>query len=595
MPDPNLNINLQILYTTYIGKLNSPMWIQFTSTTQSFYLPNFSYYINLYKENRFLDNPSFIGKYKILPSISYNPPSDIDYSNGVIDISRMLKDEYNGYTFPIYIQSVNPTLDDNCIKPFRYSGGFEFNPNYRFINTFSYSYYTVDTSLPSIYGTFSYVDGSGQNYILHSNDSPQFPAYPSGTIIRISNSSVNNGVYVVDTSSTNILYIAFPPLANGTDTDGDTLIEPVIYNGKFLGLQFDGNSPLLNDGYEIVNISMDNKSQNSSYNGLCHILVNNAINATQSYTNIPYGIIPESPETGTINFYQSGANAGLFLNSSGYGIKGSQQYYYDNSNLVLNYKFLSTNYSGTKSIFLNQYETISITNYSLSFNGTHSYDGLNLSINTYDINRNLLNNYIANNFYNGPTQSYIKYEFGAGTKNLQGWTISGTPINLPTLGYYDIYFTSNDGTPYDNPFTYSIINNCSPYENVRIQFLNRQGGYDYWNFNYDSKYTINIKRSQYQKNLDWNYNIGDRGRTILNTDSNTMVVANTDWINESDYTFLQELTTSQDVYVINEITNERFPINIEDTSWQQKTQLRDKLFIMTISFKYAYDINLQGS
>ena len=216
-------------------------------------------------------------------------------------------------------------------------------------------------------------------------------------------------------------------------------------------------------------------------------------------------------------------------------------------------------------------------------------------VKTYDDNMNLLNTYTSTNPI-GVSASFIKYELGSGTKNLQGWTMSGTPISLPITGYYTIGLIGS--TPYtvNALYTYYIVNNCSRYPNIRIQFMNRVGGYDYWNFNYDSKWTIEVKnRTIYTKQLDYNYNIGDRGRTILNIDANEMWEASTDWISESDYNYLQELITSNDVYVIDEVNGYKLPINIEDTSYVQKTALRDRLFNLKITYRYAFDLNLQGS
>jgi hypothetical protein len=97
---------------------------------------------------------------------------------------------------------------------------------------------------------------------------------------------------------------------------------------------------------------------------------------------------------------------------------------------------------------------------------------------------------------------------------------------------------------------FKIDTTCSNYENQRIVFLNRLGGWDYFNFTLDSKKSITISRTEYEKILDWNYTIGDRGKTILAQKAETKMVINSNWITEKDSIWLEELLTSPEVYLM---------------------------------------------
>jgi hypothetical protein len=134
---------------------------------------------------------------------------------------------------------------------------------------------------------------------------------------------------------------------------------------------------------------------------------------------------------------------------------------------------------------------------------------------------------------------------------------AGIPFISPTgsnvVDSYEVFIKNNN-----SPLTaavsevkkYKIDTRCSNYENQRIVFLNRLGGWDYFNFTLDAKKSITISRTEYEKILDWNYNIGDRGKTILAQKAETRMTINSNWITEKDSIWLEELLTSPEVFLM---------------------------------------------
>lgn len=168
---------------------------------------------------------------------------------------------------------------------------------------------------------------------------------------------------------------------------------------------------------------------------------------------------------------------------------------------------------------------------------------------------------------------------------------------------------------------YKGINPCSPYENVRIKFLNRQGSWQYWNFWKDSKKTTSIARTEYKTTMQYDQTMRTidkggtsrvsspfkltklRGQNILSISSNDTFLLNSDWISEDEYEFLEQLVTSPQVYIFHEtytlsdntiLRGVNIPIIITDTAYEHKTVLRDRLFNLQINYKLAYDGNLQN-
>jgi|GEM_PF-4526159 len=141
-------------------------------------------------------------------------------------------------------------------------------------------------------------------------------------------------------------------------------------------------------------------------------------------------------------------------------------------------------------------------------------------------------------------------------------------------------------------FRFKINTNCSAYETVRLMWLNRHGGWDYYSFTKDSKKTLEVQRTQYTKTLKWDYAVGDRGDTILAQKGKESYTINSDWVTEYEAEWFQELFSSPEVYHLSG-TN-KLPIVITDNTYTVQTYLRDQIFNIQVNYRYAYNVNLQN-
>lgn len=131
--------------------------------------------------------------------------------------------------------------------------------------------------------------------------------------------------------------------------------------------------------------------------------------------------------------------------------------------------------------------------------------------------------------------------------------------------------------------------------------MNRVGGFDYFNFTLDSKKSISVNRTEYEKVLAYNYSIGDRGKNLLAQKGEIKMTITSNWITEKESAWLEELITSPDVYVLGNSSNlgadsggYKLPIIVTDNNYEVKTYLRNQVFNLQLNFKYAYDLNLQN-
>jgi hypothetical protein len=277
--------------------------------------------------------------------------------------------------------------------------GYEYNPNYPFQNTFSYSYTG---------GYLQYGARTTELYLLSSGNKlyPKYddilfdlftykPLNGSTTYFKV-NDGINTAYYQI----TNVIYhntdyfeVQFTPALTSALTTGVTYNLTFFYidTTTYLGLSF-STADLLKQN-DIITIQMDDANFNSSYNGQALVLSELTSSPTYKYiTNVIYGNKPTGAETGIINLLQR--NSGY--TNYAYAFPGTRQYTENNVNFgitkELSYNNWATNYSGDKHIFINQYETLSL----MSLDPT-DFTNCYYEVKTYDGNKNLLNTYTSTN------------------------------------------------------------------------------------------------------------------------------------------------------------------------------------------------------
>jgi hypothetical protein len=298
---------------------------------------------------------------------------------------------------------------------------------------------------------------------------------------------------------------------------------------------------------DIITIDKDNKNFNPQYDGTCSVV--SVVNSLSIRTNKVFSTDLLANEAGDVtnHFRISGTSSELFT------WNGTRQYtereksfipYLIGSQSGIQGKFL-TNYNSTyKPVRLDDYETLSMI---LPSSPLQPYY---LSVNTYRSDGSLISTYGLT--YS--TNTYRKLDVGVGPMNLIN---AGIPfISATGTNVVDTYDVQIKNSQFGFPTTasefkkFKIDTRCSNYENQRIVFLNRLGGWDYFNFTLDSKKSLTISRTEYEKILDWNYTIGDRGKSILAQKAEVKMTSTSNWITEKDSIWLEELLTSPEVYLM---------------------------------------------
>lgn len=370
-----------------------------------------------------------------------------------------------------------------------------------------------------------------------------------------------------------------------------------ILGTNFLALDF--SSPVDILGGDIITINMITNLYNPQYNTTTQVV--DITGGTQALLPILYGVTPSTVEIGQItNLLRIVGTAGDF-----YGWNGTRQYEEgglnyadfheefvltgDSNNQFLtdynNYIFFGTGSPtfSLKPTNIGQYETIGFLSEPSS-----PIDTINII--TFDSFGNQLSN--TNHGATGISYPSRKYELGVGTQNL----IEAYGINFTNVAYYEIILMDVADSNIERGWIMRRINydcNYCFYNPIQVTFLNRRGSYEYYTFNKDSKRTVQITKKEWMNNMPWNFEQGQRINSVLSQNIEIDYSINTDWISEYDYSFLEELASSPEVYIISGIN--RIPIYITDTSYTTKTQVRDVIFNLNINYKYAFPLIQQDN
>jgi hypothetical protein len=143
--------------------------------------------------------------------------------------------------------------------------------------------------------------------------------------------------------------------------------------------------------------------------------------------------------------------------------------------------------------------------------------------------------------------------------------------------------------------TFIIDTSCSKYTPVRFMWLNRLGCFDYFDATLVSRKFLSINRDTYQKTLAYNYssNLGNRGSTVVDVTAQEVYLATTNWVGQPTSNWLEELFTSNEVYILDNNTGYLTTIIIDDSSIEVKKTINDKLINYEFNYHKAVQLAIQ--
>ena len=181
---------------------------------------------------------------------------------------------------------------------------------------------------------------------------------------------------------------------------------------------------------------------------------------------------------------------------------------------------------------------------------------------------------IKNNFTDAGEKSEFLLRCPAGPDNLNDITAgnltSGTAGNVipASTSYYTMQAIDNGSQLGSEAYRFDIVEECSKYTPRYLYFLNPLGGFESVRCGMASVDKYNVSRKQFKRNnytLSGNtyaYDTTKHGITNYAVEKNKEVELNTNWLNETEFEWLQDLIASPVVFLDN------IPVNIVETSYE---------------------------
>ena len=195
--------------------------------------------------------------------------------------------------------------------------------------------------------------------------------------------------------------------------------------------------------------------------------------------------------------------------------------------------------------------------------------------------------------------------FGCGTYNLESQVdeADNQPSEFTDWAYYVIYGADGSGNQETDKYYFYRYGSgatvddrhqsCTRYDNIRLAWRNRLGAWDYMNFRGKSVESVDITSEEMESvpgtwnSATFNYENTDRGKQTLFTEAKRKLTINSDWLNEDEGAWLEELFTSTNVQILAD-SNIVYPVVITNKNYIKKTSVNDKIKIQyTVNLEYA--------
>lgn len=232
----------------------------------------------------------------------------------------------------------------------------------------------------------------------------------------------------------------------------------------------------------------------------------------------------------------------------------------DYRTLNINSQFLSKKESPINYYSINEYYTSDILytktgstapNYMILL----TYSGANYTYYQVDL-RDIITGTTSNN-------NWERFSFGFGPKNINDINssfISPTPtgdIINDNVTEYTVFLSKNNLLSVSAVSeTLRFVRKCSDYQTVQVIFLNRWGAYDYFTVEGRINKTRNYERNTYEQkpekyysDTDYGVRNSNKGFGVLNNFEITNYTLFTQWLNQADADWLEDLYSSVDVYL----------------------------------------------
>ena len=199
--------------------------------------------------------------------------------------------------------------------------------------------------------------------------------------------------------------------------------------------------------------------------------------------------------------------------------------------------------------------------------------------------------------------------------NLRNWDSNIQAAMGADLSFYTVELRNLANAVISETVTINI--NCPTlkgFEPIRLTWLNQWGAWDYYTFNMKSTKSISTKGSTYQQmEGTWNesrYQVNGYkgGKKAFRVNATEKITMNTDFVNESESEWFEELINSPEVYILEGFQDDLIfsgvnlsalnqyvtPVRLTTSNFTKKTVANDKLMQYTFEVEKSKTLRTQA-
>jgi len=162
------------------------------------------------------------------------------------------------------------------------------------------------------------------------------------------------------------------------------------------------------------------------------------------------------------------------------------------------------------------------------------------------------------------------------------------PIIHTSVDQYIVQVNLSTGST--EQFIFNIVDTC--YNNVRVHWMNRLGGYDWFDFELSARDNYSVERRSMKQVPDVvvqtgtvTYSKQDRVNLDYWVKEKRKTTLTSNWITGEQSEWLKDMLSSQDIYL--EIGGEYIAVNIDQANYDVKYEDRDELFNLEVALTNA--------
>ena len=169
-------------------------------------------------------------------------------------------------------------------------------------------------------------------------------------------------------------------------------------------------------------------------------------------------------------------------------------------------------------------------------------------------------------------------------------------VDLTDWHYYKVYLIG-EGGPFSKTYVFYKVDTPCDTPTIRLQWANTVGGVDYFDFTRSKELSYDYERKRYQKVIgtyadsSFTFNTYDRGVTERPVVATKGLQINSNWISAGEFTLLQTLILSNDVYIV-QTDGSQIPVVVEDTSYICRDERAGRLWNLSLKLRYSQAVGL---